>query len=255
MTERIDDATLARRAAARAGELLMDLRESGRFEGKELGKEGDARANAAILSLIAEHRPKDGVLSEESKDSPARLASERVWIIDPLDGTREYGEGREDWAVHVALTENGAPVLGAVALPAQGSILESAAPQPLAPLPTTPRMLISRSRPPAEALRVAGMLGAELVEMGSAGAKAMAVVQGKAELYVHSGGQYEWDNCAPVAVALAAGLYCARLDGAPLVYNRPDPYLPDLVICRMEWRDGVVAALAEIAANRAASDQ
>ena len=91
---------------------------------------------------------------------------------------------------------------------------------------------------------VAEALGAELVAMGSAGAKAMAVVLGHADIYAHSGGQYEWDSCAPVAVAKAAGLHVSRIDGSELRYNQPDPYLPDLLICRPELAAEVLRALA-----------
>jgi 3'(2'), 5'-bisphosphate nucleotidase len=166
-----------------------------------------------------------------------------VWIIDPLDGTREYGEGRSDWAVHVALVEDGRPTAGAVALPALGEVFSTERPLPLPAVGDPLRVIVSRSRPPAEALAVAQALGAELVEMGSAGAKTMAILRGEADVYPHSGGQFEWDSAAPVAVAAAAGLSCTRLDGSPLLYNRPDPYLPDLLICRPAHADAVLAVL------------
>jgi 3'(2'), 5'-bisphosphate nucleotidase len=186
------------------------------------------------------------VLSEEGKDDQARLAESRVWIVDPVDGTREYGEGRTDWAVHVALAVEGVPAAGAVALPGLGLTLSTEPPAVLPDRdPARPvRLVVSRSRPPALATTVADTLGGVLVPMGSAGAKAMAVVRGEADVYVHGGGQYEWDNCAPAAVALAAGLHASRLDGGPLRYNNPDPYLPDLVICRPELADAVLAAVA-----------
>jgi 3'(2'), 5'-bisphosphate nucleotidase len=185
------------------------------------------------------------VLCEEEKDDPARCAVSRVWIIDPLDGTREYGEGRTDWAVHVALAIDGQPSVGAVALPALGLTFSSANCPPPSPHDGAPRLLVSRSRPAAQALRLAERIGAETVPMGSAGAKAMAVVRGDADIYLHAGGQYEWDNCAPVAVALAAGLHASRLDGSPLTYNHVDPYLPDLLICRKEAAGGILALLRE----------
>lgn len=237
------DAELAADLAQRAGALLLDLRASGRFEGKALGAEGDLKANALLLEGLARTRPGDAVLSEESQDDPARLGARRVWIVDPLDGTREYGEGRSDWAVHVALTENGVPVAGAVALPGLGLTLRSDRPLPLAQPVSPARMVVSRTRPAAEAVRVAEALGAELVPMGSAGAKAMAVVRGEAEIYLHSGGQYEWDSCAPVAVAQAHGLHCSRLDGSPLSYNQADTYMPDLLICRRDLADRVLRLL------------
>jgi 3'(2'), 5'-bisphosphate nucleotidase len=238
------DAELAALLAAQAGELLLGL---DRAElGPKIGAEGDRLANDLLVSALRRERPDDGLLSEEEKDNPERLSKSRVWIVDPLDGTREYGENRSDWAVHVALAVNGVATVGAVALPGQGVTLSSGNPQPLPLSHNPPRMLVSRTRPPREALAVAELLGAELVPMGSAGAKAMAVVLGQAEVYLHNGGQYEWDNCAPAAVAQAHGLHVSRLDGSPLVYNQANPYLPDLLICRQEWVEPVFAALAKL---------
>jgi 3'(2'), 5'-bisphosphate nucleotidase len=237
------DAALARRLAEEAGKLLMDLRASGEFDGKALGAEGDKIANAHLMASLRRVRPYDAVLSEEEKDDPSRLLIDRVWIIDPLDGTREYSEGREDWAVHVALAINGEVREGAVALPALGLTLGSDAPSAMPPRHGRLRMVVSRSRPPAEALTAAKKLDAELISMGSAGAKAMAVVRGIADIYLHAGGQYEWDNAAPVAVAHAAGLYASRLDGSAMAYNQPNPYLPDLLICRSELKGQVMDAL------------
>ena len=238
------DADLAAHLAETAGRILLEVRASGMFSGKSLGKAGDQTANQFLVHALREQRPDDGLLSEESKDTPERLAKSRVWIIDPVDGTREYGEARTDWAVHVALAVDGKAVIGAVALPALGLTLSTAAPLPLADANTPLRMLVSRTRPAAEAIAVAKILGADLVSMGSAGAKAMAVVRGEADIYLHTGGQHEWDNCAPVAVALAAGLHVSRIDGSPLVYNCRSPYLPDLLICRKELFAPVMAAMA-----------
>jgi 3'(2'), 5'-bisphosphate nucleotidase len=239
----MDDHALAAMLAADAGALLLELRAGG---GPNLKDEGDRRSNELLLRALAEHRPDDAVLSEESVDDKARLDAGRVWIIDPLDGTREFGEPpRTDWAVHVALTVGGEPVVGAVALPAAGLVLHTGAPPTLAPAAGgPPRLAVSRTRPPACTEVLVERLGASLVEMGSAGAKAMAVVLGDVDVYAHSGGQYEWDSCAPVAVAAAAGLHVSRLDGSPLRYNQPDPYLPDLLICRPELADDVLAALS-----------
>lgn len=242
----MDDVALARFLAQEAGRILMDLRAAGTHEGKALGAQGDALANAFLMEALAQHRPDDGVLSEETADTPARLSKERVWIIDPLDGTREYGEGRADWAVHVGLSVDGKAALGAVALPGLDLVLDSAAPPALPPMAPVPRLLVSRSRPAREAVTVAEVLGGELVPMGSAGAKAMAVVRGEAEIYLHSGGQYEWDNCAPVAVAAGAGLHVSRIDGSPLVYNNADTWLPDLLICRPQWAQRVLEEVARI---------
>jgi 3'(2'), 5'-bisphosphate nucleotidase len=182
-------------------------------------------------------------LSEERKCDGSRLAKSRTWIIDPVDGTREYGEARDDWAVHVALCIDGRPELGVVALPDAGLVLRSDAPPALKPLNDPPRMVVSRTRPAPEAIAVAQAIGAELVPMGSAGAKAMAVVRGLADIYLHSGGQHEWDNAAPVAVALAAGLHATRLDGSPFVYNCAETWVPDLLICRKELLAQVTEAL------------
>jgi 3'(2'), 5'-bisphosphate nucleotidase len=210
----------------------LNQRHSSLLEGTALGHVADQVANAFILTGLAEWRPADAVLSEESPDAPARLGNSRCWIIDPLDGTREYGEGRPDWAVHVALAVDGVPKLGAVAVPALGRLFRSDAVIAPAPSRERPVMLVSRTRPPPEVEEIAALLGAELRPMGSAGAKAMAVVAGEADLYYHAGGQHEWDNCAPAAVALGAGLHASRLDGSALVYNQADTCIPDLLIAR-----------------------
>ncbi|HRW37709.1 MAG TPA: 3'(2'),5'-bisphosphate nucleotidase CysQ [Aquihabitans sp.] len=240
-TATADDHALAIDLARSAGELLLEVRERLVADGapsSELKRAGDEAAHRLLMERLAAERPDDGVLSEEGSgaEGPSgtrRLGTARTWIVDPLDGTREFSEPpRTDWAVHVALVAAGRPIAGAVALPAQGTVLSAvpAPPLPAAP-PARPRVIVSRSRPPAIALHLAEALGGELVEMGSAGAKVAAVVQGLADVYPHSGGQYEWDSCAPVAVAAAAGLVATRLDGAELRYNEPDPYLPDLLVC------------------------
>lgn len=238
------DADLAAALAQTAGRLLITVRESALVTGKDLGKAGDATANQFLVHALRQQRGEDGLLSEEEKDNFARLDQSRVWIVDPVDGTREYGEARADWAVHVGLAVDGAPVLGAVALPDTGIVYRSDAPVPVPPAPATLRMVVSRTRPAAEAVHVAAQIGAELVPMGSAGAKAMSIIRGEADIYLHSGGQYEWDSCAPVAVALAHGLHCSRIDGSPLVYNQRDTYLPDLLICRKEHAAQVLAEVA-----------
>jgi 3'(2'), 5'-bisphosphate nucleotidase len=245
----LSDGELAARLATEAGKLLLGVRASGLFEGKALGAAGDAAANQFLCHAIRHLRPADGLLSEEEKDNPARLAKGRVWIIDPVDGTREFGEGRADWAVHVALAIDGVAEVGAVALPGRGGgiVLRSDAPQPLPAMAEQPRFLVSRTRPAAEAEAVAAALGGTLIPLGSAGAKAMAVVLGEAEVYLHTGGQHQWDNCAPVAVARAHGLHCSRIDGSPLVYNGADTYLPDLLICRAEWAERVLSEVAKLA--------
>ncbi|MCW3835680.1 3'(2'),5'-bisphosphate nucleotidase CysQ [Sphingomonas canadensis] len=239
----LTDAALAAEVAAEAGRLLLAIREEG-HQGRALGDEGDRRANALILERLRAARPDDGFLSEESADDRKRLDFRRVWIIDPLDGTREYGEGRSDWAVHVALAIDGRPEVGAVALPALGLTLATDGAYAPIPAQSPPRMVVSRTRAPAEVTAIAGAIGAELIPMGSAGAKAMAVVRGEADIYFHAGGQYEWDNCAPAAVALAAGLHASRADGSPLVYNNADTRVPDLLFCRPELADHLLALIA-----------
>ena len=240
----IDDHRLAHDLAAQAGELLLALRADG-GDPRELRDAGDRRSHEFLASQLSQLRPGDAVLSEEGLDNPARLTADRVWIVDPLDGTREFGEpDRTDWAVHVALWERGAQTAGAlaagalaagaVALPAQGRVLSTAQPPatPPAPEPGQPvRVLVSRTRPPAFLDRLAERIELTLIPMGSAGAKAAAVITGAADAYLHSGGQYEWDSAAPVAVAQAAGLHTSRLDGSPLAYNQADPSLPDILIC------------------------
>lgn len=239
----MNDTELAVRLADTAGRLLMQLRGAGLLTGKALGAAGDAVAHQFLVRALAELRPDDAVLSEEGAADPARLACERVWIVDPLDGTREFSEGRPDWAVHVALSVGGVATIGAVSQPELAVTYSTAAPA-LGDCPSELKILVSRSRPPEAAERAAERLGATLVGMGSAGAKTMAVLRGEAQAYVHAGGQYEWDSCAPVAVAAAAGLHVSRLDGSPMRYNCEDPYLPDLVVCRPELSERLLEALA-----------
>lgn len=247
------DAELAAHLAEYAGRLLLCVRDAAMFGPKALGKAGDATANQFLVHALREQRADDGLLSEEEKDSLDRLNFARTWIVDPVDGTREYGEARADWAVHVGLAIDGVASIGAVALPGadggRGLVLRTDRPQTVPPAPNTLRMVVSRTRPAHEAVAIAEKIGAELVPMGSAGAKAMAVILGDADIYLHSGGQFEWDSCAPVAVALAHGLHCSRIDGSPLVYNQADTYMPDLLICRKEHAR---LLLDEIAALQAA---
>jgi 3'(2'), 5'-bisphosphate nucleotidase len=259
----VTDHHVAARLATEAGKLLLDVRtELAGASEAERKAAGDKRSHDFLTEALATERPADVVLSEEGADDPARLGAGRVWIVDPLDGTREFSEpGRADWAVHVALWQSsvgalpsqavgppgrraGGLVAGAVALPAQGITL--ATPVVASPPATAgkPRIVVSRTRPPAIALAVRDALDGTLVELGSAGAKVASVIQGLADVYVHAGGQYEWDSAAPVAVARAAGLHTSRIDGSPLVYNQPDPMLPDLVVCRPEFAGAVLAVTA-----------
>jgi 3'(2'), 5'-bisphosphate nucleotidase len=241
----MSDHRLAARLATESGKLLLAVRQelAGATEGQRKAA-GDKRSHDYLMEVLACERPSDAVLSEEGTDDKARLEAERVWIVDPLDGTREFAEpDRDDWAVHLALWASGELVAGAVALPAQGITLATptvAAPPEYSGLP---RIVVSRTRPPDVAQAVRDRLGGALISMGSAGVKVAAVVRGLAEVYVHAGGQYEWDSAAPVAVARAAGLHTSRTDGSPLIYNRPDPLLPDLVVCRPEYAEAVLAAI------------
>ena len=238
---RTDDHAFAAWAAEQAGARLLEVRGQG-LEGRELKDAGDAAAQELLAGLLAEHRPGDVVLSEEASDDKSRLEADRVWIIDPLDGTREFSEPpRDDWAVHVALWEDGDLVAGAVAQPALGETFNTGRPSVVPPRTSErPRIAVSRSRPPAFVEALAAEMDAELVPMGSAGVKVMSVVRDIADAYVHAGGQYQWDNAAPVAVARAAGLHCSRVDGSPLVYNEDDTSLPDLIVCRPELAEQIV---------------
>jgi 3'(2'), 5'-bisphosphate nucleotidase len=256
-----DDDRLAADLAVEAGRRLLALRAAG-GAADELRRAGDRSSHEFLAAELARQRPGDAVLSEEGADDLARLSADRVWIVDPLDGTREFGEpGRSDWAVHVALWERGELTAGAVALPAQDKVLSTADPvkPPAAPpsavlahggatpaAPAVLRLLVSRTRPPEFMTRLARKLGAELVPLGSAGAKAAAVICGDAEAYVHSGGQYEWDSAAPVAVAVASGLHASRIDGSKLSYNQAKPSLPDILICQAALADPLLEAISSV---------
>jgi len=241
----LTDAALAAEVAQDAGELLLAVRdEIGYYDPYDLGDAGDRRANTLILDRLRRDRPDDAVLSEEAVDDLSRVHADRVWIVDPVDGTREFSSpGREDWAVHVALWQrNGGPdgsiTDAAVALPARGEVYRTdtvTAPPPRTDGPI--RITASASRPPAVLWRMRDLLDIQMVRIGSAGAKAMAVVRGDVDAYIHAGGQWEWDSAAPAGVVLAAGLHASRLDGSPMIYNRHDPYLPDLLMCRAELAD------------------
>ncbi|HNF06740.1 MAG: 3'(2'),5'-bisphosphate nucleotidase CysQ [Mycobacterium sp.] len=239
----MSDDDLAATLATEAGRLLLDVRrEFADASVDDRKAAGDQRSHDFLMAALAAERPDDAVLSEEGADDPVRLSSRRVWIVDPLDGTREFSEpGRDDWAVHVALWQDGELVAGAVALPAQGVTLATPTVATPPAAPQHPRIVVSRTRPPDIAMQVRERLDGTLVEMGSAGAKVAAVVQGFADVYVHAGGQYEWDSAAPVAVARAAGLHTSRIDGSPLRYNQSSPKLPDLVVCRPEYAEAVLA--------------
>ena len=246
MSREFDDGELAAVAADQAGQLLLALRSTSGLRGDALGNAGDAQANAAIIALLSRHRPDDAVLSEEQPSSVERLTRQRVWIVDPLDGTREYGEpgARTDWAVHVALCVDGVPAACAVALPGLKQLWRSDRVRPLpAAYAGAPRIVVSRTRPPALAEGLAQRLGAQLLRIGSAGAKAMAVLRGDAELYVHAGGMNEWDSCAPVGVALAHGLLACRFDGSACRYNQADPKTNDLLIGSAHWVEQARALL------------
>ena len=245
-TDGADDHELSAWLAETAGRRLLEVRAEG-LEGRELKDAGDRAAHELLMDLLAQHRPGDAVLSEEGKDDRVRLQRDRVWIIDPLDGTREFSEPpRDDWAVHVALWESGDLVAGAVAQPALGRTFHTGEPAVLPPASgARPRIAVSRSRPPEFVAGLVEALGAEVVPMGSAGVKVISVVRDLTDAYVHAGGQYEWDSAAPVAVARAAGLFTSRVDGSELRYNQDDVYLPDLVVCRPELSEPILSYLAE----------
>lgn len=242
----ISDAAIAAKIATSAGELLLDLRHDGAMlDPDELRDEADRRAHEHIMGLLAKHFPDDAVLSEEGVDEKRRLTAERTWIVDPLDGTNEYGfPDRGDWGVHVALVIDHVAVLGAVAIPSLGQTYASGTvTPPMLRDGAQLRMAVSRSRRASVTADIAAALGAETIRMGSAGAKAMAVVRGDVDIYAHAGGMYEWDSAAPVAVAAAAGLHTSRIDGSPLRYNMDDPWLPDLLICRRDVAADVIAVV------------
>lgn len=256
LTDDLTDAELAADLAADAGKLLLQVRaEIGFDQPWTLGEAGDRQANSLLLRRLQAERPGDAVLSEEAHDDLARLKSDRVWIIDPLDGTREFSTpGRDDWAVHIALwrrSSNGQPEItdAAVALPARGNVVyrtdtvtSGAAP---AGVPGTLRIAVSATQPPAVLHRIRQTLAIQPVSIGSAGAKAMAVIDGYVDAYLHAGGQWEWDSAAPAGVMLAAGMHASRLDGSPLRYNQLDPYLPDLLMCRAEVAPILLGAIAD----------
>jgi 3'(2'), 5'-bisphosphate nucleotidase len=261
MTTASDDDRLAADLAVRAGRLLAQLRLAG-GEPSALRHNGDRSSHEFLTSELARLRPGDGVLSEEGADDRTRLLADRVWIVDPLDGTREFGEpGRSDWAVHVALWDSGALSAGAVALPAQDTVLATgglstsgagagtALPGAASPGPSgdgTLRIVVSRTRPPELAQQLAARIGGQLLPLGSAGAKAAEVIRGSADAYLHSGGQYEWDSAAPVAVAVAAGLHASRIDGSALAYNQDPPSVPDILICRAELASMLLEAIGSV---------
>ncbi|WJY67598.1 3'(2'),5'-bisphosphate nucleotidase CysQ [Corynebacterium auris] len=243
MTASYSDFRLTNLIAQGTGEILKGIRGVGLLRGRELGEAGDDLAQNWIARVLSQHRPEDGFLSEEAADNQERLGKDRVWIVDPLDGTKEFATGRQDWAVHVALVENGVPTHAAVGLPDLGVVFKSSDVRHVSG-PYARKIALSRNRPPAIAGAVAEALGFDTVGVGSAGAKAMRVLLGDYDAYVHAGGQYEWDQAAPVGVSLAAGLHCSRLDGSELRYNNADTYIPDLLICRPELAEEILSICA-----------
>jgi 3'(2'), 5'-bisphosphate nucleotidase len=251
-----DDHALARELAEEAGRGLLELRARGfSDEPDTLRKAGDRLSHEFCVAELARRRPDDVVLSEEGADDPARLTAERVWIVDPLDGTREFGEpGRTDWAVHVALWERRAAdgagdlTAGAVALPAQGKVLSTLDPPAGSVGASTGglRIVVSRTRAPRFVQDISELINAELIPWGSAGAKVAAVVCGEADAYIHGGGFYEWDTAAPVAVARAAGLHASRIDGSALTYNQVDLLMPDILVCRPALAGSLLQAIREV---------
>lgn len=243
MTAHLDDATLTHHLAQSTADLLKGIRNVGALRDRALGDAGDDLAQNWIARVLEQHRPDDGFLSEEAADNPERLGKDRVWIIDPLDGTREYATGRQDWAIHIALVENGVPTHAAVGLPDLGVVFLSSDARAVSG-PYAKRIVVSHNRAPAVAHHVAEKLGFVTSPLGSAGAKAMHVLIGDYDAYIHAGGQYEWDSAAPVGVCKAAGLHCSRLDGSELLYNNKDTYMPDILICRPELADDILEMAA-----------
>lgn len=248
MTGVLSDVRLTNLLAQGSGEILKGIRGVGLLRDKELAQAGDELAQNWIARVLAQHRPDDGFLSEEAKDNPERLDKQRVWIVDPLDGTKEFATGRQDWAVHIALVENGVPLHAAVGLPDLGVVFRSSDVRAVSG-PFSRRIVVSRNRPPEIAHYVGKHMGLETVRLGSAGAKAMKVLLGDVDAYIHSGGQYEWDQAAPVGVAQAAGLHVSRLDGSQHRFNRADTYIPDLLICRKELADEMLGHIADYASQ------
>ncbi len=249
MTVHVDDATLARRLALGTGDILKGVRNVGLLRNSVLGKKGDSLSQQWIAAVLQEHRPDDGVLSEEAFDDRERLNHNRVWIIDPLDGTKEFANGRQDWAVHIALIEDGQPVVAAVGLPDLGQVFVSTDVKAVGG-PLTNKIVVSRTRAPEVADYVAERTGMALEKMGSAGAKAMHVLLGDMDAYIHDGGQYEWDSAAPVGVCKAAGLHVSRLDGSAHTFNNEDTYMPDLLVARPEVADEILQLCKEFKANQ-----
>ena len=248
MTLELSDSRLTNLIAEGCGEILKGVRAGGLLRDLALGDAGDEIAQSWIARVLEEHRPGDGFLSEEKTDDLERLGKERVWIVDPLDGTKEFATGRQDWAVHIALVENGIPTHAAVGLPDLGVTFKSSDVRAVTG-PLAKKFVVSRNRPPQVAGYIAEQMGASTAGIGSAGAKAMHVLLGDFDGYIHAGGQYEWDQAAPVGVALAAGLHCSRLDGSPLRFNNEDTFIPDILICRPELAEEILAHAARFAAD------
>lgn len=244
----MSDADLATVLAQHTGVLLVQHREQlierGNVSVWQLKDSGDMLAHHFLLDAFRALRPADSVLSEEGHDDRTRVHANRVWIVDPLDGTNEYGEGRADWAVHIALWEDNALTAGAVSLPSIDTVF-STDPAPVVPPKEghKPRLVTSRNRAPYAAILVAENMDCDAFRLGSAGAKAMSIIMGEADIYVHDGGMHQWDTAAPAAVALAAGLHASRLDGSPLEYNDADTWLPDFFMCRPEYTDEILHSI------------
>ncbi len=245
--EGLSDSDLATELARHTGVLLDRHREEQIERGTtvwQLKDSGDMVAHEFLMKAFGALRPADAVLSEEGFDNRKRVGAPRVWIVDPLDGTNEYGEGRADWAVHIALWEETALTAAAVSLPSIDTVF-STSPAPVVPPKEglKPRLVTSRNRAPYAAVLVSEGLDCDAYRLGSAGAKAMSIVMGEADIYVHDGGMHQWDSAAPAGVAMAAGLHASRIDGSPLIYNDADTWLPDFFVCRPEYTDAILHAI------------
>ena len=275
-----NDAELARDVAQAAGQRLIALRRdfgpvdaADRDQIRALRDAADRASHEFILSRLNAERPDDAVLSEEGHDGLERDTAHRVWIVDPLDGTSEFGQGRADFAVHVALwqrDDSAGPgtarlVAGCIDLPAQRVTYSSAdsgafasaradtdsdltVHRPGAPV----RVVVSRTRPPAlaidperlaAALEVANIeIGAvDVLRVGSVGAKVAELLGGRADLYLHDSGFYEWDVAAPLIVAEHYGLRACHLNGTTITFNHRPPWVKDLVVGKPELVAAVVA--------------
>lgn len=243
MTGVLSDVRLTNLLAQGSGEILKGIRGVGLLRDKELAQAGDELAQNWIARVLAQHRPDDGFYPRRPRIIPRGCRKTSV-DCRPARWHKEFATGRQDWAVHIALVEDGVPLHAAVGLPDLGVVFRSSEVRAVSG-PFSRRIVVSRNRPPEIADYVGKHMDLQTVRLGSAGAKAMKVLLGDVDAYIHSGGQYEWDQAAPVGVAQAAGLHVSRLDGSQHQFNRADTYIPDLLICRKELADDMLGHIAD----------